>query len=223
MKRKLEQELMNDSDQARSYAEADFEQPHSMFIDLFCETYGMVSDAAYVLDLGCGPGDITFRFVRAWPQCHVHGVDGSDAMLALAEQALGREPSLQGRVHFFKGMLPELELPCPQYDIIISNSLLHHLPDPAVLWQTVKAFGAPDAIIFIMDLKRPASVAEAKRLSDTYAEGEPEVLRNDFYNSLLAAFDVNEIQDQLREEGLTDFNIRSVSDRHIVICGRLPG
>ena len=214
---------MNEPEQARAYAEADFEQPHAMFIGLFRETFGTVPAAARVLDLGCGPGDITFRFARAWPQCHVHGVDGSDAMLLLAEKALGGEPSLQGRVHFLKGMLPELELPCPQYDIIISNSLLHHLPDPAVLWQTVKAFAAPDAMIFIMDLKRPASIAEAARLRDTYAHGEPEVLQCDFYNSLLAAFDVGEIQAQLNDEGLADLNIRIVSDRHVVISGRMPG
>lgn len=214
---------MLDSDQARAYAGADFEQPHSMFIDLFRETFGTAPDAAHVLDLGCGPGDITFRFARAWPQCHVHGVDGADAMLLLAEMALEREPSLQGRVHFLKGMLPELELPCPQYDIIISNSLLHHLPDPAVLWQTVKAFAAPEAMIFIMDLKRPESINEAARLRDTYAHGEPELLRCDFYNSLLAAFEVSEIQAQLNDEALADFNISSVSDRHVVISGRMPG
>ncbi len=223
MKRIPEQELMNEPEQARAYAGADFEQPHTMFIGLFQETFPVVAARAQVLDLGCGPGDITFRFARAWPQCHVHAVDGSDAMLLLAEKALGREPSLQGRVHFLKGMLPELELPCPQYDIIISNSLLHHLPYPAVLWQTVKAFAAPDAMIFIMDLKRPASIAEAARLRDTYAQGEPEVLRSDFYNSLLAAFAVNEIQAQLNEEGLAGFTIRVVSDRHAVISGRMPG
>ena len=212
---------MNEPEQARAYAGADFEQPHSMFIDLFRETFATVPDAAHVLDLGCGPGDITFRFARAFAQSHVHGVDGSDAMLLLAEKALGREPSLQGRVHFLKGMLPDVELPCQQYDIVISNSLLHHLPDPAVLWQTVKAFAAPEALIFIMDLKRPASLAEAVRLRDTYAKGEPEVLQRDFYNSLLAAFEVNEIQAQLREEGLAGLNVQAVSDRHVLICGRL--
>jgi ubiquinone/menaquinone biosynthesis C-methylase UbiE len=223
MKRMPEQELMNDAEQARAYAGADFEQPHSMFIDLFRETFGTVPDAAHVLDLGCGPGDITFRFARAFAQSCVHGVDGSAAMLKLAEKALGRESSLQGRVHFIKGMLPDVELPWPQYDIVISNSLLHHLPDPAALWQTVKAFAAPEALIFIMDLKRPANPAEAGRLRDIYAKGEPEVLQRDFYNSLLAAFEVNEIQAQLSNEGLAGLAVRSVSDRHVVISGRLAG
>jgi len=222
MKRKPEQELMLDPEQARAYARADFEQPHAMFMDLFCETFGTVDDSIYVLDLGCGPGDISFRFARAWTQCHVHGVDGSDAMLLHAEKALAGEIELQGRVLFLEGMLPDVELPCPQYDIIISNSLLHHLPDPAVLWQTVKAFAGPGALIFIMDLKRPASIAEAGRLRDLYAKGEPEVLRQDFYNSLLAAFESAEIRAQLDSAGLAGLNVQDVSDRHLVISGRMP-
>jgi ubiquinone/menaquinone biosynthesis C-methylase UbiE len=223
MKRIPEQELMLDSVQAQAYASADFEQPHSMFIELFRETFGTIHDGAHVLDLGCGPGDITFRFARSWQQCSVHGIDGSDAMLLHAEKTLEPGSSLQGRVCFFKGMLPDLLLPCTRYDIIISNSLLHHLPDPAVLWQTVKAFAAPQALIFIMDLKRPESITEAAQLRDTYAKDEPEVLRSDFYNSLLAAFEVGEIQVQLRDAGLADLNVRAVSDRHLVISGRMPG
>ena len=222
MKRIPEQELMLDSSQAQAYASADFGQPHSMFIELFRGTIGSVVERDHVLDLGCGPGDITFRFACAWPQCHVHGVDGSDAMLLHAQQTLAADSSLQGRVCFLRGMLPDLLLPCTRYDIIISNSLLHHLPDPAVLWQTVKAFAAPEALIFIMDLKRPASIAEAGQLRDTYAQGEPEVLRQDFYNSLLAAFEPGEIQGQLRDAGLAGLNVQAVSDRHVVISGRMP-
>jgi 2-polyprenyl-3-methyl-5-hydroxy-6-metoxy-1,4-benzoquinol methylase len=144
-------------------------------------------------------------------------------MLLHAKKLLGQEVLLQGRVRFFKGTLPDVELPRRHYDIIISNSLLHHLPDPAVLWQTVKTFGVPGASIFIMDLKRPASLAEAAQLRDTYAEGEPEVLQRDFYNSLLAAFEAGEVQQQLGDAGLAGLAVMSVSDRHIVICGRLPG
>jgi len=114
-------------------------------------------------------------------------------------------------------------LPCPGYNIIISNSLLHHLPDPVVLWQTVKAFAAPEALIFIMDLKRPESVAAAAYLREKYAKQEPEVLQRDFYNSLLAAFEPEEIQVQLRDEGLAGLSVRSVSDRHVIISGRMPG
>jgi SAM-dependent methyltransferase len=223
MERIPEQELMDEAAQALAYAGADFEQPHSMFIDLFCETFDTVAHGVHVLDLGCGPGDITFRFARTFAGCRMHGIDGSEAMLRLAEEVLDNEPSLQGRVRFSRVVLPDEGLSRAVYDCIISNSLLHHLPDPSVLWQTVKTCAVPGAPVFIMDLKRPVTMDEAARLRDMYAEGEPEVLRRDFYNSLLAAFEPGEIRSQLRDASLGCLSVRSVSDRHLTVSGHMPG
>jgi len=223
MQRIPEPELMTDPQQAQAYAAADFEQPHSLFIRLFQETFPGAADKASVLDLGCGPGDITFRFARAYPGCRVHGIDGSDAMLALANQALATDRSVRGRVRFFKKILSVTPHNFKHYDIIISNSLLHHLSDPAVLWKSVRSCAAAGARVFIMDLKRPASVAIVQQLTDTYAAGEPAILRRDFYNSLLAACTIEELHEQLRREGLAGFDVKSVSDRHVVISGRMPG
>jgi hypothetical protein len=72
-----------------------------------------------------------------------------------------------------------------------------------------------------MDLLRPASSAQARRLVDQYAAGEAEILRRDFHNSLLAAFTVDEIRAQLDEADLP-FSVEVVSDRHVAIHGRAP-
>lgn len=210
---------MTGSEQARAYAAADFEAPHSAVIRLFQETFGSTLPGSAVIDLGCGPGDITFRFARAYPGCTIHGVDGSAAMLAEARQALSRIPELSGRVLFIKGLLPDLELPLPQYDVVISNSLLHHLPDPQVLWKTVACCAAPGAAVFIVDLKRPGSAEEAARLTELYCSGEPEILQRDFFNSLCAAFEPGEIRDQLHAAGFKGFEVREISDRHVMIAG----
>jgi hypothetical protein len=71
-----------------------------------------------------------------------------------------------------------------------------------------------------MDLMRPATGAAAQALVDQYAAGEPEVLRRDFYNSLLAAFEPAEVRQQLAEAGLGHFSVTEASDRHLVIRGR---
>jgi hypothetical protein len=52
----------------------------------------------------------------------------------------------------------------------------------------------PGAPVLVMDLMRPASPAAAEALVEQYAAGEPEVLRRDFYNSLLAAFEPGEVR-----------------------------
>ncbi|MCG6936128.1 MAG: class I SAM-dependent methyltransferase, partial [Proteobacteria bacterium] len=73
MKRVPEPELMDEDAQARAYASANFEAPHSQFIELFRETFPDLSPAGMVLDLGCGPADITLRFAQAFPACRLQG------------------------------------------------------------------------------------------------------------------------------------------------------
>ena len=72
---------MDDPEQARAYARADFAEPHQAFVDHFkrCFAHHRVARA---LDLGCGPADITVRFAKAHPGCEIVGVDTSEAMLA---------------------------------------------------------------------------------------------------------------------------------------------
>ncbi len=221
MKRIPEPELMNDEEQALAYARADFSEPHSMVVKLFGETFGMAGITGYVLDLGCGPGDISFRFARAYPGCIVHGIDGAEAMLNLGRKLLAESPDIRGRVELIQGFLPGADLPRPKYDVIISNSLLHHLPDPGVLWETVRKYAAPGAPVFITDLMRPSSSDEARRMVEKYSGGEPEILKRDFYNSLLAAFEPREIMLQLKEAELGGLWVREISDRHLLVSGHI--
>lgn len=220
MERVAEPELMDEAAQARAYAEADFSAPHDRFIALFREQFPGLEPQGCVLDLGCGPGDITRRFARAFPACELHGVDGASAMLRLAaELQNGSEP--ETRIRYIHGYLPGATLPQARYATLISNSLLHHLADPGGLWQSILGHGAPGAAIFVMDLMRPDSRATAEAMVAQYAADEPEVLRHDFFHSLLAAYTVDEVRAQLRAAGL-DLAVSAVSDRHLIVSGYLP-
>jgi len=216
-----EPELMDDEAQARAYAEADFEDPHSMFVQLFGERFADLRVEGSVLDLGCGPADVTIRFARAYPDCRVHGVDGSQAMLKHGCAALERE-GLKPRVRLIHAYLPSAALAGRGDDIVISNSLLHHLADPSVLWRAVKSAARPGAAVFVMDLMRPDSEAQVRALVQTYAEGEPEVLRRDFHNSLLAAYTPEEVRAQLAAAELNTLSVEAVTDRHLIVFGYLP-
>lgn len=218
MQRTPEPELMDEAEQARAYAEADFGETDDLWVALFLERFGPARGE--VVDLGCGPGNLTFRLAAACPEARVTGVDGAAAMLALAEAR--RRSGVPGaeRVRFTHALLPAPELPAGAFDAVTSNSLLHHLHDPGVLWREIRRLARPGAAVLVADLRRPATPDEADRLTAIYAGDAPEVLRRDFHASLHAAFEPGEIRAQLSEAGL-DLEIALPTDRHVVIRGRL--
>ena len=218
MQRVPEPELMDDPVQAEAYACADFEEPHNHFIELFCEIVNPARVSSPVLDLGCGSADISVRFARVFPDCAIHAVDGAASMLEYGKLRIARE-GLQDRISLFHGIIPEFELPEKKYRIIISNSLLHHLHDPGVLWQYIRKYSEPGSFIFIMDLLRPDSRDQAMELVNLYSGNEPEILKRDFYNSLCAAFTLEEVKQQLCSDDLMGLNVQVISDRHMLIYG----
>ncbi|MGR9088480.1 MAG: class I SAM-dependent methyltransferase [Gammaproteobacteria bacterium] len=215
MERLLEPELMEDPAQVRAYAEADFSMPHNNFIERLQTFIDRPDFAGAALDLGCGPGDISIRFARAFPCCRIDAVDGSRPML---DQAMSSTDAAARRIRWIHGRLPIVTLPQQNYEIIFSNSLLHHLPDPRILWNFIKAHADQGARIAVMDLIRPNSVMAAKALVETYAADEPDILRHDFHHSLLAAFTPGEIREQLDRAGLK-LTMEQISDRHVFIYG----
>jgi len=219
MQRIPEPELMNEPEQAMAYARADFEAPHARVISLFKENFPDWPGNGYVLDLGCGPSDIAVRFARAYPLCHIDGIDGAPAMLEAGRLVFADDPDFHARVHLHKVNLPDDPPPRVAYDAVISNSLLHHLHHPLVLWNAVRDFSRSGAPVFVIDLMRPPDRDTAADLARRYVGGEPEVLQRDFFNSLLAAFTVEEVKQQLHETGLSHLSVSAISDRHLMVKG----
>jgi SAM-dependent methyltransferase len=218
MERVAEAELMQDEAQAHAYAAADFSEPHSRFIALLAERLSTLPSPGRALDLGCGPGDIARRYARSFPGWSVDAVDGSPAMLELGRR-ITAESGLSSKIQFLERFLPTEELPHDDYGLIFSNSLLHHLADPAVIWSTIFRWARPGCGVFVMDLLRPSNRDEAHSLVERYAGEEPEVLRTDFFNSLLAAYRPSEVEEQLVQADLTQLNLEVVSDRHFIVWG----
>ena len=141
-------------------------------------------------------------------------------MLALAREAVDAA-GLADRIELVEAMLQEGRPPAAAYDLVFSNSLLHHLEDPAVLWESVRRHARPGARVFAMDLMRPQSESRLRELAATY-RGEPEVLQRDFRNSLRAAYRLEEVRLQLEEAGMPGLEVATASDRHLMVWGEIP-
>lgn len=216
MDRILEPELMDDPAQVDAYAAMDFSAENQGFVERFKEYFPEFSEGK-VLDLGCGPADIPIRFATLYPTCRVLGIDASAPMIQLGEQAVKQA-----------GLADRVTLRCERYeevagarivDAVMSNSLLHHLPNPLQFWQKLRQLVRPGAPVLVMDLLRPESPESAQAIVDRYAAGAPDILRRDFYNSLLAAFTEDEVTAQLARMNLTRLLIDIPDDRHWVVGG----
>ncbi len=218
LRRIPEPELMLDPAQAKAYAEADFEEAHQSVVAHLQRCLPELPTTAHVLDAGCGPCDVTRRLALAFPNWTIDAIDASRAMLRLGQGAISKA-GLDDRVKLHELHLPAVHMPQARYDVIVSNSLLHHLATPDTLWQTIRRFGAPGASVFVMDLSRPANTSFLNQLLQSVLS-EPKVLQQDFHNSLLAAYTEDEVRTQLIRNGL-GLSVERVSNRHWVAWGRV--
>jgi len=220
MERTPEPEVMDGEAQSQAYAEADFEAVNEGFADAFRGRHPGFT-AGHLLDLGCGPADIPRRLALALPDVSITAVDASAAMLDHARGALAAD-GLTDRVHLVEGFLPGALDPADRFDAGMSNSLLHHLGDPMVLWRQLRHHLRSSAPVYVMDLARPDSDAAARAIVDAHSEGEPEILRRDFLLSLHAAYTPDEVRKQLDDAGLHTLAVTTPSDRHLLVTGTLP-
>jgi trans-aconitate 2-methyltransferase len=224
MQRRPEPELMDDPGQVQAYAQADFQASDQAMLERFAAFCGG-DPGPRLVDLGCGPGNITFLLVHRWPRASVLGIDGAPRMLAVARQRAGALPEQQaGRVAFQQALLPLAEPGslAADFSAVLSNSLLHHLHDPGVLWQAVAQLAAPGALVYVRDLRRPASPEAVEVLVAQQMQAAPEVLRRDYRASLHAAFSPEEVMGQLEQAGLAaQLQVAPLDHHYLEVWGRL--
>jgi ubiquinone/menaquinone biosynthesis C-methylase UbiE len=215
-----EPEVISDAGEAEAYAKADFSEVNAAFAARLLALAGRRWTARAV-DLGTGPAEIPVRVALARPGWRVTAVDASIPMLRAARRNV-RAARVGRAVRLCRADALDCGLPGAGFDVVFSNSLLHHLQEPDGLWREIRRLGKPGAVVFVRDLRRPPSRARARRIVETYSGDASATLKRSFYESLLAAFTPGEVRAQLRRSGLSRLRVTLPSDRHMDICGRLP-
>lgn len=228
MRRIPEPELMVGAEQVVAYAHADFTTTDQSFVDhlsaLLQAAHVELLSGDLILDLGCGPGNISERLADRWLSVNVVGVDGAAAMISIANERLNAARSSVQNLSYVIADLNQVSLSdlhlMKGASVVVSNSLLHHLHDPQQLWSAVQQLAAPGALMLHRDLRRPSNESEVDALCDRYVSEAPSVLQRDFRASLKAAFTVKEVSEQLDQAGLSQFTVKEIDDRYLEVCGR---
>jgi SAM-dependent methyltransferase len=164
--RRLEPEVMDEGAEADAYmgaaAEAHLARLDAAWVERVV-AFGPRGPAT-VLDVGTGGGQIPARIARRRPAWRIWAVDRAGSMLAAGRAGVsaarrratvGIEPFQLGLARAEARGLPFGE---GAFDLVISNSLLHHLGDPTpVLDEIARAAGVSGRVL-LRDLRRPPRI-----------------------------------------------------------------
>lgn len=215
VERVLECEVMDGEVEAREYDAMDFSDADRSFADRAAALVHGPRDAPLeIIDLGCGTGTIALMLADLFPNARIVGVDLAESMLSLAKAKL-ESRSLGHRVVLMQRDVKETGLPSGHFDLVISNSVLHHLPDPERLLVEMRRLVTEGGALLLCDLFRPGDEAGAWAIVDEAAPGDSPKQRQLFFDSLCAALTSAELTTLAERVGLSDMTIETISKRHL--------
>jgi ubiquinone/menaquinone biosynthesis C-methylase UbiE len=140
----------------------------------------------------------------------------ADAAVSMLEQArynLEIE-SLTHRIQLTHVDAKRLLFADGMFDVTISNSIVHHIPEPIMVLREAARVTRAGGLLFFRDLMRPESEAELDRLVQLYAAGANNHQRQLFAESLHAALSLAEMQALVVTLGFDGKGVEQTSDRH---------
>ena len=224
LQRKLEPEVMDSAEDASEYNEMDHSEVNQAFVDELLAFLGTnegfkprlddeEEELIGVLDVGTGTALIPALLCDQHAAFKVMAVDMAVNMLELASYNV--HASLRGdQIELVQADAKDLGYESEMFDVVISNSIVHHIHDPkqcvAEMVRVVQAGGA----IFVRDLMRPESMETLESIVQTYAGDATEYCQQLFHQSLHAALTLDEMRQLVLDCGWNPDGVQATSDRH---------
>jgi ubiquinone/menaquinone biosynthesis C-methylase UbiE len=217
LERVLEPEVMDSIEEALTYDAMDHAEVNRQFVSDLVEA-GFVSGD--ILDLGTGTALIPVELCQQMSDIRVMAVDLSDGMLTVARNNIGLA-NFTERIQLDRVDAKSLPYAANMFDCVISNSIIHHLPEPLTALREAVRVTRGGGTLFFRDLLRPANDSVVAQLVDTYTVGESDHARQLFADSLRAALTLDEVQRMVVAVGFEAESVQATSDRHWTWVGRV--
>ncbi|MGB9069691.1 MAG: class I SAM-dependent methyltransferase [Candidatus Acidiferrales bacterium] len=213
-----EAEVMDDSGEVEAYASA-AAQAHLDKIDntLIEHALRLVqgSSQGRALDIGTGPGQIVIKLARRLPGWNLRGVDRSPGMIRQAQANLrAAAGELGGRVRFELADGNRLSFAEKSFELVMCNSVLHHLSEPANLLSEMARLATEDGAILLRDLRRPGRLAYPLYVRWHGRNYSGEMLRL-YRDSVRAAYTVPELEELLRSSAISGARVFQHGSTHL--------
>lgn len=206
----LEPEVMDNDIEAYEYDQMDFTEVNTDFA-LLASKLG--EKEAKVLDIGTGTAQIPLILTDLRPKWHITAVDLAESMLKLGNQNIEKAgKSRQITLTLVDGK--KMPYANHSFDVVMSNSLVHHIPNPLDLFKEIDRVVKPNGSVLIRDLLRPESendIEEIVKQADLDYNPRQKKL---FKDSLHAALTLMEIKEIVSEIAWHDAQVYQSSSRH---------
>ena len=226
-----EVEVMDDSSEVQAYSSAAADAFLSKIDDSFVEhALRLIGPLpGYALDVGCGPGLILMKLSARLPEWKFLGIDRSLAMIRRARETRdlsaqsrvsGEVPSAGRNLHFLVGDATAAPFRDSSFDLVLCNSVLHHIGDPSRLFAEIRRIAKPDAAILLRDLRRPSRFRFPLHVR-WYGRHYEGLMYKLYCDSVRAAYTREELSAMLRAAGIFGARLFTHRSTHLGVERRV--
>jgi len=217
---------MDDSGEVEAYssaaAQAHLDKIDDTFADHVLRLLGG-RERGHALDIGPGPGQIVIKLAKRQRHWTFVSAERSPNMVSEANAHLAAAgDGLAGRVEFQVADGNRLPFADASFDLVMCNSVLHHLAEPRNLFNEMARVAKPGAAILLRDLRRPGRLAYGLHVR-WHGRHYSGTMRRLYRDSVRAAYTERELQKLLESSSLHGATVFARGKTHLGVERALSG
>jgi ubiquinone/menaquinone biosynthesis C-methylase UbiE len=218
LQRILEPEVMDTLEEAFEYDSMD----HSQVYEVFCNDFFAarnLTDGVQILDVGTGTAQIPIAMCRRNSGLKITAIDLAESMLTLGNKNI-QTARLEDSITLDQVDSKKMPYSDDSFDQVISNSIIHHIPNPLECFKEMIRVTKRNGLLFIRDLLRPFSMVELQNIVNLHAGDATPKQKQLFTDSLHASLSLAEVREMVKLFGFEAFTVIQSSNRHWTFTAR---
>jgi len=218
LQRILEPEVMDTLEEAFEYDSMDHSQVNEVFCNDFFAARNL-TDGVQILDVGTGTAQIPIVMCKRNTGLKITAIDLAESMLTLGNKNI-QTARLEDSITLDQVDSKKMPYSDESFDQVISNSIIHHIPNPLECFKEMIRVTKKDGLLFIRDLLRPFSIVELHNIVNLHAGDATPKQKQLFTDSLHASLSLAEVREMVKLFGFEAFTVIQSSNRHWTFTAR---